>query len=122
MHDAVHDLLANHIVRRLPMPTEMPTAIKIPTDLRPGDYFEDCAFHPCICMGVDVEDDEITGVSLVDGSYPRACSTGHCGLRKLTFVEALHWKFFGPADQAVPAANQWWEDRPDQQWLEGFRL
>lgn len=100
----------------------MPTPIKAPTDLRPGDYYEDCAFHPCICTRVNVDDDEISGVSLVDGSHPRACSTRHCGVRKLTFAEALHWKFFGPADQAVPAQNQWWDDNTRQEWLETFRL
>ena len=98
----------------------MPTLIKVPSDIRPGDYYEDCFFHPCLCTRTD--NDEINGVSLVDGTYPRGCSIGHCGVRKLSFAEALHWKFFGPADQTLPAENQWWYENPKEEWLEVFRL
>ena len=98
----------------------MPTSIKSHKDLQPGDYYEDCAFHPCLCTRVN--DDEINGISLVDGSSPRGCSAGHCGVRKLTFAEALHWKFFGPQDQKVPAESQWWYENPREEWLEAFRL
>ena len=98
----------------------MPTLIKLPTDLRSGDYYEDCFFHPCLCTRVD--GDEINGVSLVDGTYPRGCSVGHCAVRKLSIAEALHWKFFGPADQAVPPESQWWCENPREEWLESYRL
>lgn len=54
----------------------------------PGDIYEDCAEHPCLCIGVSEEDDEIWGISLIDGSYPRACSLAHCGVEKLTPQEA----------------------------------
>ncbi len=98
----------------------MPTPIKAPSDLRPGDYYEDCFFHPCLCTRVD--SDEINGISLVDGTSPRGCSVGHCGVRKLTLAEALHWKFFGPTDQAVPADSQWWYENPGEEWREVYRL
>ena len=98
----------------------MPTLINVSTDIRPGEYYEDCAFHPCLCTRVD--DDEINGISLVDGSYPRGCSVGHCGVRKLTLAEALHWKYFGPLDQNVPIEAQWWYESPREAWLEGYRL
>lgn len=65
--------------------------------IRNGDYYEDCFFHPCLC--VSSEDGELIGVSLVDGSFPRSCHVVQCGVRKLTLEEAMHWKFFGPIDR-----------------------
>jgi hypothetical protein len=99
----------------------MPILVNSPADFQPGDYYEDCAFHPCICIGVNIEDDELLGISLVDGTYPRSCSVKHCGVRKLTLSEALHWRFFGPADQNMPDDKRWWYDYPKQDWLEPFR-
>lgn len=98
----------------------MPTPIHSPADLSPGDYYEDCAFHPCVCMRVDSEDDEIQGISLVDGSFPRSCSGRHCGVRKLSFAEALHWRFFGPADQTIPSDKRWWHDGPKRKRRASF--
>lgn len=54
----------------------------------PGDIYEDCANHPCLCIEVGETDDEIWGISLIDGSHPRACSLAHCGISKLTPAEA----------------------------------
>ena len=102
----------------------MPTAVNIPKDISPGDYYENCFFHPCLCIRVD--DDELLGVSLVDGRYPCSCSIRHCGVRKLNLAEALHWKFFGPEDRTVPNDCQWWDPysrtHPKEEWLEPFRL
>jgi hypothetical protein len=86
----------------------MPREIKRSSDLRPGDFYEDCAYHPCVCVAVDPEDDEIRGISLVDGSFPRACSGQHCGVRQLTFEEAVRWKLQGPADVDVESTKRWW--------------
>ena len=55
---------------------------------QPGDIYEDSAMHPCLCVEADYGDDEIWGISLVDGSYPRSCSLSHSGVRKLTVQEA----------------------------------
>ncbi len=98
----------------------MPIPIKKQKDIRPGDYYEDCAFHPCLCTRV--EGDEINGVSLVDGSYPRGCSIGFCAVRKLSFEEALHWKYFGPKDRTLDDKSRWWYDYPKHDWLEVYRL
>lgn len=98
----------------------MPTPINNPREIQAGDYYEDCAFHPCLCIRVD--GDELLGVSLVDGTYPRGCSIGHCGVRRLSLQEALHWKFFGPSDQDVPSDRQWWFTHPQEPWLTPFRL
>lgn len=64
--------------------------------LKPGDLFEDCSYHPVLCLGVDYKGDEIWGVSLIDGSYPRMCSLLHCGVRRLTAKDAWQIKMKGP--------------------------
>ncbi len=57
--------------------------------IRPGDIYEDCFFHPVLCMTIDVAEDEITGISLIDGSQPRTCSLKHCGVVKLALDDAV---------------------------------
>lgn len=47
---------------------------------KPGDYYEDCAYHPCLCIAVDGQGG-ISGISLVDGSSPRCCDIAQCGVR-----------------------------------------
>src|SRR5258705_8775655 len=88
----------------------MPTPIHGPGDISPGEIYEDCAFHPCLCL--HVSGDEISGVSLVDGSCPRSCDIGACGVRKLTLEEAQTWKLSGPQDldseSKVSENNRWW--------------
>jgi len=36
--------------------------------VRPGDFYEYCFFHPVVCVRVD--DDDVQGISLIDGSEP----------------------------------------------------
>lgn len=74
----------------------MPTLIESSDEIRPGDFFEDCAYHPCLCVssGAGVVD----GISLVDGSFPRNCGVPQCGVRKLTAAEAITWLLYGPPD------------------------
>jgi hypothetical protein len=74
----------------------MPTAVKSSKELRPGNFFEDCAFHPCLCVRSEMG--MVDGISLVDGSFPRNCGVPQCGVRKLTFEEAVRLKLFGPPD------------------------
>jgi hypothetical protein len=75
----------------------------------PGDVYEDCAFHPVLCIGAD--GDEFWGISLVDGSYPRSCSVANCGVRKLTVQQAWEWRVNGPADLPVDV-----EMKPTEKW------
>jgi len=56
-----------------------------PEEIRPGDIYEDCAFHPVLCTYLD--GDEIGGVSLIDATAPRACSLSHCGVVKLSITD-----------------------------------
>jgi hypothetical protein len=74
----------------------MPTEVRTVDDLKPGDFYEDCAYHPCLCIGTDMG--MVEGISLVDGSFPRQCGIPQCGVRKLTFEEAVIWRMHGPPD------------------------
>ena len=84
----------------------MPAPVQSESDIRPGDFYEDCAYHPCLC--IRVLDDEVSGVSLVDGSAPRCCSIRNCGLRRLTYDEAIDWRFYGPPDVVLEPGSRWW--------------
>lgn len=91
-----------------------------------GDVFEDCAFHPVLCLGADYKEDELWGISLIDGSYPRSCSLKHCGVRKLSLEEAWKIKMHGPSDPNDAARinqdRRWWrDDSPKDECLETIR-
>jgi hypothetical protein len=75
-------------------------------DIKPGDFYEDVFFHPCVC--ISVESMEVSGISLVDGTFPRSASIGVSGIRKLTLSEAWHWRLFGPLDVDIPSDSRWW--------------
>jgi hypothetical protein len=77
---------------------------------QPGDYYEDCSFHPCLCVEVDGKGG-ISGISLIDGSSPRSCGIVRCGVRKLTLDEVMLWKQKGPQNADHP-----WVPLPDKQW------
>jgi hypothetical protein len=91
----------------------MPTPVKEPGALVPGDLFEDCRYHPCLCIegNAPSDPDGVYGISLVDGT-PCGCSIRHCALRKLTVEEAVRWKYEGPDDVAVE--DHWWERWPQR--------
>jgi hypothetical protein len=77
-----------------------------------GDIFEDCSFHPVLCLGADYKNDQLWGVSLVDGSQPRCCSLLRCGVRKLTPQEAWTIKMTGPLAEEdaarIAKERRWW--------------
>ena len=73
----------------------IPTAIDDESGIRPGDFYEDGFFHPCVCMGID--SGCAWGISLIDGSHPRMSDLLMGGARKLTLEEAWRWKQLGPA-------------------------
>ena len=50
-------------------------------DLNVGDVYWDCAYHPVKCTEID--DDDVSGISLLDKSSPRYCSIKNCGVIKL---------------------------------------
>ena len=79
-------------------------------NISPGEIYEDCAFHPCLCVGAG--DGEVWGISLIDGSQPRSCDLRMFGVRILTPEEAWDIKCHGPSDADVraeyPEDRRWW--------------
>lgn len=59
------------------------------TEIRVGSIYEDCAFHPVLCTGVDEVGRDVEGISLIDGSAPRSCSVDHCGPVPLSIERAI---------------------------------
>ena len=93
----------------------MPQRVSEPGELRAGDLFEDCRYHPCLCIEAGERDDPsgVWGISLVDGS-PSGCCIWNCGLRKLTVDEAVRWKYHGPPDVELLPESRWWaSEGPD---------
>jgi hypothetical protein len=82
------------------------------TSFKPGDIYEDCGFHPCLC--VTATESEVSGISLIDGSQPRSCDIGACGIRHLTIQEAWDIKLNGPKDpqarKSVAIERRWWRE------------
>lgn len=60
----------------------------IPRWINEGVIFEDCDFHLVLCTSVSVDDDEMRGISLINGTM-RTCSISHCGVGKLPIHEVL---------------------------------
>ena len=56
-----------------------------------GTIYEDCAFHPVLCTFSSPDEDELRGISLIDGQM-RSCSYFHCGAEPLTLGQALRIK------------------------------
>ena len=93
----------------------MPIEIGNTDEIEPGDFYEDCAFHPCLC--VSKGNGMVDGISLVDGSFPRNCGVPQCGVRKLTAEEAIRWRLFGPAD--LPAELEMTDEQ--KYWLKALK-
>jgi hypothetical protein len=91
-------------------------------NLRPGDLYEDCCWHPVLCLGVNYKTDELWGISLIDGTSPRSCSLVHCGVRKLTPKEAWLIKCRGPSDPEVRGKfskeARWWNVNTEREAFE----
>lgn len=64
-------------------------------DLFVGDFYEDCRYHPMVCVSIDRVDGELIGISLIDGKLDR-CDYYHCGIAKLTPKQAVYWRLKGP--------------------------
>ena len=47
------------------------------------------------------------------GPIQDSCSIIGCGIRKLSFDEAMRWKFYGPPDIEIEKKHKWWFDHDD---------
>ena len=61
-----------------------------PNGIQVGDIYEDCSFHPVLCTAVDeVAGVVLSGISLIDGSFPRSCDALHCGPIRIRVEEVV---------------------------------
>lgn len=60
-----------------------------PLEVGRGDFYEDCRYHPMLCVEANYADDELLGISLVLGGEPASCSPTHCGVVPMTAEEAI---------------------------------
>lgn len=89
----------------------MPEQAWQPGDIRPGDVFEDCRYHPCYCYDVADDGASVFGISLLDGSTWQ-CGIVSCRVRKLTPAEAWRWKSEGPPPEDLPPEERWRQQLP----------
>jgi hypothetical protein len=75
-------------------------------EIRPGDIYEDCNYHPVICTENDRGD--LWGISMVDGTGPRGCSMFHCGPVKMDPKTAV--------EQATKIRNGEFEYPTEVEW------
>lgn len=82
--------------------------------IRPGDIYEDCSYHPCVCLGAASRgwgggwrrwlglrmDIDLTGISLWDLSI-RGCSARHCAPVPLKPVELLKSLYYHHEDEQL---------------------
>ena len=71
-------------------------------DLCPGAFYEDCRYHPMVCIGFNKRTDMLMGISLIDGKLGQ-CSYRYCGVRILTPAEAMRNRIYGLTPRAVEA-------------------
>lgn len=92
--------------------------------VRVGDFYEDCRYHPMLCVWRD--GDDLTGVSLVTGKIG-CCSASHCGIQKLDKYDAIYLRVCGPLKAwpieekcPWPEDQQWWrEEGVKMLWKQG---
>jgi hypothetical protein len=62
-----------------------------------GEFYEDCRYHPMLCVEADYDNDELVGISPITGDIG-SCSPTHCGVEELTVSQAierrLNWTEF----------------------------
>jgi hypothetical protein len=69
-----------------------------------GDLYEDCSYEPLLCILADYDEDELLGISLVNGRMGW-CSPTHCGVRKLPLAEAVQIRAAWPPPHIVEFAQ-----------------
>jgi hypothetical protein len=56
--------------------------------IRTGEFYEDCRYHPMLCVEADHDNDELVGISLITGDIG-SCSPTYCGVEELTANQAI---------------------------------
>ena len=57
-----------------------------------GDIYIDCADHPCIATESSKANDELAGISLINGTGPRLCSFRNCSPVKMKIPLAMWFR------------------------------
>lgn len=60
--------------------------------LKPGVIFSACDLHPCYVSELDIDDNSISGVSILDGSTNHRCSLTSCGVYIMKPDEVTSYK------------------------------
>ncbi|NEA54282.1 hypothetical protein G3I60_08990 [Streptomyces sp. SID13666] len=61
-----------------------------PAGIRVGDIYEDCSFHPVLCTEIDDDGAVVlSGISLIDGSFPRSCDGQYCAPIRIRVEEVM---------------------------------
>ncbi len=61
-----------------------------PTGIRVGDIYEDCSFHPVLCTEIDDDGGVVlSGISLIDASFPRSCDAQYCAPVRIPAGEVM---------------------------------
>ncbi|NGO75745.1 hypothetical protein G6045_08665 [Streptomyces sp. YC504] len=64
--------------------------LRNPAGIRAGDVYEDCSFHPVLCTEIDDDGDAVlSGISLIDGSFPRSCDARYCSPIRIPVEEVM---------------------------------
>ncbi len=82
--------------------------------IKPGDIYEDCSYHPCVCLIAQTYcaprgwrrwlgyayDADLTGISLWDLSI-RSCSARHCAPDRMNSVDLLVSLYYHNSDKTL---------------------
>ncbi|MFE4575975.1 hypothetical protein [Streptomyces chartreusis] len=61
-----------------------------PAGIRVGDIYEDCSFHPVLCTEIDDDGGVVlSGISLIDSTYPRSCDAQYCAPIRITIEDVM---------------------------------
>jgi hypothetical protein len=53
--------------------------------IKVGEVYEDCDYNIVLCL--KAEDGELSGISLIDGSYPHSCDEQLCSVERIPLAQ-----------------------------------
>jgi hypothetical protein len=83
--------------------------------LKPGDFFIHCSYHPCLCFNYNEEEDEVEGISLIDGKMVN-CSIIYYNHEKISFEKAIEMKVNGPSDEIKEQLEKHFAEWGGEKW------
>lgn len=90
--------------------------------IKVGDLYIDCGYRPLRCVKADRRNDDLEGLSLVDGMGTLRCSFVHCGQRKLSQKDAKKlvaiWKKDGERGAMIYCG---WSEKAADEFIRAWR-